>query len=139
MISNSEKKKRKNTDQNETSGSNEEKNCESFVCFCGKSYCSFPALYLHSKTKHQVLLKVRQKETMVKRKQWSGKKKKIIYEFPEDSEEDQLNEEEGEEKKQQTQPKKSRTRREEKENDEATIEEALELLVHDALFYFKEF
>lgn len=52
---------------------------EVFQCDCGKEYKSFPALYLHNRRKHELNLKLFEKEYMPKKVVWSGRKKKIIY------------------------------------------------------------
>ena len=52
---------------------------EIFICSCRKEYSSFPALYLHNKTKHGISLRIQEKQNMSKRTAWSGMKKKLIY------------------------------------------------------------
>lgn len=80
----------KNNSQKEKSSNGVKKEphlpIEIYICSCRKEYSSFPALYLHNKTKHAVTLRIQQKQKMVHRTVWSGTRKKNIYEFPEESE-----------------------------------------------------
>ena len=89
---------------------------EVFNCACGKTYNSFPALYLHNKLKHGLTIRAKQKAKMMKRKVWSGKNKKIIYEFGDDDEYQQLKTESNSGEKMKLRPKirKSSKREEEK-------------------------
>ena len=57
---------------------------EVYQCICGKEYQSFPALYLHSRNKHSIIVTAEHKKKMIQKKLWSGKKRIIIYEFPEE-------------------------------------------------------
>ena len=75
---------------NRRSSTHKNSTVEVFNCACGKTYNSFPALYLHNKLKHGLTIRAKQKAKMMKRKVWSGKNKKIIYEFGDDDEYQQL-------------------------------------------------
>lgn len=61
---------------------------EIFLCFCQKQYLSFPALYLHLKQKHSIFIKKADKTCLRKEVEWSGSKKKTIYEIEEEKLED---------------------------------------------------
>lgn len=54
---------------------------EIYLCFCQKQYLSFPALYLHLKQKHAIYIKKADKSFLRKEIEWSGSKKKTIYEI----------------------------------------------------------